>query len=50
MEEALRLREAHRQILMRTAEQIERMLDPLFLHPPWELAAVRALLARENEP
>ena len=49
--EASRLREAHRQILMRTAQQVERMkqieqeLDPLFLHPYWELGLVRAILA-----
>ncbi|WP_162820838.1 hypothetical protein [Microvirga calopogonii] len=49
--EASRLREAHRQILMRTAQQVERMqqieqeLDPLFLHPYWELGMVRAMLA-----
>ncbi|WP_262299682.1 hypothetical protein [Microvirga sesbaniae] len=50
--EASRLREARRQIQMRTAQQLERMqqiereLDPLFLHPYWELGIVRAIRAQ----
>ncbi len=51
MAETSRLQEAHRQILMRTAEQFELMrqigaeLDPLLPHPYWDLRVVRALLA-----
>lgn len=55
IEEARRLMEAQQQIRAKVLRQLDHMkriesvLDPLLSHPPWELAAVRALLAEGGD-